>query len=154
MNIQAKFNNIFGFTPAERRVVLILFFTFIAGITIKIARSAFGEHPTYDYASMDSAFYALSSANVPDKPAVPDTSGKPLSKYVKKSVSVINLNTATKSQLVGLPGVGETLAGRIISYREAHGRFKSVRELLFVEGIGEKKFTKIASFVTIGTEHE
>jgi len=55
----------------------------------------------------------------------------------------INLNTATAEQLEELPGVGETIAKRIIEFREEKGSFSSVDELKEVEGIGEKKFAKI-----------
>ena len=55
----------------------------------------------------------------------------------------INLNTATAEQLEELSGVGETIAKRIIEFREEKGSFSSVDELKEVEGIGEKKFAKI-----------
>lgn len=62
----------------------------------------------------------------------------------------VNINTATIEQLVTLPGVGATLAGRIVEYREKAGRFASVEELLNVKGIGEKNFEKIADWLTVG----
>jgi competence protein ComEA len=55
----------------------------------------------------------------------------------------IDLNSATVEQLKSLPGVGPTLAGRIVEYREKAGRFGSIEELLNVKGIGEKNFQKI-----------
>lgn len=55
----------------------------------------------------------------------------------------IDLNSATVDQLTSLPGVGPTLAGRIVAYREEAGRFGSIDELLNVKGIGEKNFQKI-----------
>ena len=62
---------------------------------------------------------------------------------------VVNLNTATLDQLDSLPGIGPALAQRIISYREQHGPFRSVQELLNVSGIGEKKFADLRSKVTV-----
>jgi len=59
------------------------------------------------------------------------------------SVEKIDLNSATVEQLTSLPGVGPTLAGRIVEYREKAGRFNSVEELMNVKGIGEKNFAKI-----------
>lgn len=154
MNILAKINQTFGFTSAERRVVIILLSTFLVGITIKVVRSAFGGPQQYNYASSDSAFAALSGTqNVPGYQTADS-----LKKFVtaKKSVidSIIDINSATKAQLTGLPGIGDVIAERIISYRKSHGRFKSVRELMSVEGIGEKKFNKIASLVKIGAHNE
>jgi competence protein ComEA len=61
----------------------------------------------------------------------------------------LNLNAATLAQLDTLPGVGPTLAQRIIDYREAHGGFKSVAELQQVSGIGDSKFAEIKDLVTV-----
>jgi competence protein ComEA len=52
----------------------------------------------------------------------------------------INLNTATPAQLQSLPGIGPTLAKRIVDFREKKGRFKRVEELLAIPGISEKKW--------------
>ena len=50
----------------------------------------------------------------------------------------LNLNTATWEELDGLPGIGPKRAQAIVAYREEHGSFSSVEELLQVPGIGEK----------------
>jgi competence protein ComEA len=61
----------------------------------------------------------------------------------------VNLNSATSAELEALPGIGEVLAQRIVDYRTQHGPFRSVRDLLKVEGIGEKKFDSIKNYVTV-----
>ena len=61
----------------------------------------------------------------------------------------IDLNLATKEDLMKLNGIGETLAERILAYREQHGGFDSVEELLEVSGIGEKRFAAIEPYVTV-----
>jgi competence protein ComEA len=61
----------------------------------------------------------------------------------------INLNTATKSELQTLNGVGEATATAIIQYREDNGTFKSVEDLVNVKGIGSKKIEKWTDSVTI-----
>ncbi len=63
--------------------------------------------------------------------------------------SKIDLNSANTSELETLPGIGEKLAARIISYREEHGPFQTVEQLTKVEGIGPKKFEDIQPKVTI-----
>jgi competence protein ComEA len=51
---------------------------------------------------------------------------------------------------VSLPGIGETLADRIIAYREANGPFQTIEDLQNVVGIGEKKLDQIAGLVGVG----
>ena len=62
----------------------------------------------------------------------------------------LDLNTATKVQLMELPGIGDTTAARILDYREQNGRFSSTDELLNVEGIGEKKLLQIEPYIMVG----
>ncbi|MCI5668886.1 MAG: helix-hairpin-helix domain-containing protein, partial [Oscillospiraceae bacterium] len=50
----------------------------------------------------------------------------------------VNIHTATAEQLTALDGIGESKANAIIQYREQHGDFKSIDDLLNVPGIGEK----------------
>lgn len=63
---------------------------------------------------------------------------------------LININTATQSQLMTLPGIGEVLAGRIIDYREQYGPFSYPEQLLNVKGIGNKKLAAILEYITTG----
>ena len=62
----------------------------------------------------------------------------------------ININTATKEQLTLLPGIGETLADRIIAYRQENGAFTNTAQLELVEGIGNKKLLAILDYITVG----
>lgn len=61
---------------------------------------------------------------------------------------VVNINTADRGQLQLLPGVGETVADRIIAFRESNGAFESVDELVAVKGIGEKSLDKLRPWLT------
>jgi competence protein ComEA len=62
----------------------------------------------------------------------------------------INVNTATVDQLATLPGVGPRLAARIVEYRQKSGAFRTTQELMNVKGIGEKNFTKLEAWLTVG----
>ena len=61
----------------------------------------------------------------------------------------ININTASKSELMELEGIGEVTAQAIIDYREKNGRFKTIEEIKNVSRIGEKSFEKIKDKITI-----
>ena len=58
----------------------------------------------------------------------------------------ININTATKEQLMTLPGIGEVLAGRIVDYRE-NTSFNNIEDIKNVSGIGDKKFEGIQDLI-------
>lgn len=61
----------------------------------------------------------------------------------------VNLNTATKADLEKLPGIGPSMAQRILDYRQKNGAFKKVEELMNVQGIGEKSFLQLRTLVTV-----
>jgi competence protein ComEA len=63
--------------------------------------------------------------------------------------AAVNLNTATKDELVALPGIGPAKAQAILDYRAQHGGFKSVEELKDVKGIGAKRFERLKGELTI-----
>jgi competence protein ComEA len=62
----------------------------------------------------------------------------------------VDINTATVDELDTLPGIGPAIAGRIITYRQAYGSFKTIQDLLKVEGIGLSIFSKIKERITVG----
>jgi competence protein ComEA len=74
-------------------------------------------------------------------PADPGAPGVPAAK--------IDLNTASVEQLEALPGVGAVTAGRIVAFR-ARRPFRSVQDLLQVEGIGERRLESLRDLVTVG----
>lgn len=62
---------------------------------------------------------------------------------------IININTATKEELVTLSGIGDAKAEAIIEYRKTNGYFTSIEDILNVNGIGDAIFTKIKDFITV-----
>lgn len=63
--------------------------------------------------------------------------------------AVVNINKANAGELEAIRGVGPMLAQRIVAHREAHGRFESLEDLIQVPGIGQAKFEKIKSQITL-----
>ncbi len=62
---------------------------------------------------------------------------------------LINLNTASLAELDELPGIGPALAQRIVDYREKHGGFRTLDDLLDVPGIGPSKLDEIRGQATV-----
>ncbi|MCS5349235.1 helix-hairpin-helix domain-containing protein [Staphylococcus aureus] len=61
----------------------------------------------------------------------------------------VNLNTASASELMSVPGVGQTKANAIIEHRNQQGAFQDIEELKKVKGFGSKTFEKLKSYFTI-----
>lgn len=67
-----------------------------------------------------------------------------------KGEGSININTATKEELCSLPGIGETIAERIISHREMYGAYLHPEAIMEVHGIGETLYGKIKDKICTG----
>ena len=65
------------------------------------------------------------------------------------TTQIININTASKTELMSLNGIGEVKAEAIIDYRNKNGNFKSIEEIGNVKGIGDVIFAKIKNYITI-----
>lgn len=67
----------------------------------------------------------------------------------QSGTGLININTATQTELELLTGIGPSTASKIIAYREQNGKFRSTEELKEVPGIGESKYEAIKNDITI-----
>jgi len=65
------------------------------------------------------------------------------------AVGLVNINTATATELQTLPGVGSVLSGNIINFRETHGRFSTVEELINVSRIGAATLDRLRPLITV-----
>lgn len=111
----------FRLTTQERRIVVFLGASLIVGGAVKLAwRPARGD--------IDVAHEPLVAASV---------------------TQPVDLNVAGKDALESLPGIGPTLASRVIAYREEHGPFGSVQDLVGVKGLGPKSVARLGSLVTV-----
>lgn len=62
---------------------------------------------------------------------------------------LININTADTEALTSIPGIGESRARDIVSYREKNGLFKSIEDIMLVPGIKENTFSKIKFYIKV-----
>lgn len=156
MKFLDKFNRALGFTQTESRVVIFLVAAFLAGSVVKFYKNTYSLQKEFDYTAADSEFVARSRS-------IGETDSSGADVYEQRndtassrvtgeagSARAININNATKEELVSLPGVGEAIAERIILYRKEHGAFRSVNELVNVKGIGKKKLDRILPHCTLG----
>ena len=86
------------------------------------------------------------------QPACPAFTGTAPAKASTTLEGVVNLNTATETELTQLPRVGKAVARRIIAFREKHGPFQRSEDLMNVQGIGERTFHKLRSHLAVEGE--
>lgn len=70
-----------------------------------------------------------------------------LKNKTSKSQENVNINTATQTELESLPGIGPSLALKIINYRKENGKFSSIEDIKNVSGIGESKFETLKKYI-------
>jgi competence ComEA-like helix-hairpin-helix protein len=129
-------------TKTERNVILFLVVVMSVGAALRFYQTAFPALPQFDYRSSDSTFAVLSAA--------PEDSVfvSPASKTTGEESGKININTATKQQLMDLPGIGEVTADRILKYREETGKFSTLKDLRAVKGISKNKLERLSPMIT------
>ncbi|MDY6821919.1 MAG: helix-hairpin-helix domain-containing protein, partial [Deferribacterota bacterium] len=69
--------------------------------------------------------------------------------FITVAIAKIDLNSATKKQLMSLDGIGEVKAEAIIEYRERYGKIYSIEELININGIGKKTIENIKGDVLL-----
>jgi competence protein ComEA len=67
----------------------------------------------------------------------------------KETGKAVNINTAGQAELEQLPGIGPSLAKKILDFRQKNGQFKTPNDLMAVPGIGEKKFEQLKNLITV-----
>jgi len=75
--------------------------------------------------------------------------GSRLDQIIAEEEAPVDINTDGFKDLIKLPGIGPSLAERIIEYRQVNGKFSSVEELKKVKGIGDKKLEKLKKHVMV-----
>jgi comEA protein len=149
MKLLKRVQEFAAFTKNEQKIFLFLSVVFVAGVSVRAYRAYFTPPVRqFDYSVSDKEFEERSKylTTAPPADGTNDTTSVTGGRKVKKKV---NLNTATKDDLVLLPGIGESIAEQILIYRDEHGGFSSVEQLRKIKGIGAKKFEKLRPYVKI-----
>jgi competence ComEA-like helix-hairpin-helix protein len=161
MSLTIKMQSFFGVSKSELTIVGILMLGLFAGLIIK----AFTGDVDIDKRNLTTIYKSLDSLAEVQKTTYIGTDIKnnaypELVKgdtIVKKPLAVvksqaitgkIDLNTASKLELMRIPGIGEKTAIKIIEYRSGN-KFKNVSEIMNIKGIGDKKFGKMKDFIEV-----
>ena len=148
-----------GFTRNEINVIVILSVALLLGTGLRLYRDARANAngtvaEEGNAFAVDSTFMARSRVMMRDTLPIDH---RPPQRDTKQAMPLglhgIDLNTASQTELMRLPGIGEQYAGRIVRYRTEVGLFDSVGELLHVRGIGPKIMERIRPFVRVDTAH-
>lgn len=67
----------------------------------------------------------------------------------QKKQSIVNINSASQTELETLPGIGPSIASKIVNYRKEKGKFSKIEDIKNVNGIGEAKFEKIKKYIKV-----
>ena len=97
------------------------------------------------------AFYTLEQTDKMKEQGILCEEGQNLSSDRKNASGsgLVNLNTATKEELMTLPGIGESRAMAIVNYREQQGSFQNIEEIMQIQGIKESVFATIRDLITV-----
>ncbi len=122
-------------TPQEKRVAIFLVFSALIGVIIRWLQ------------------FRLPEPNIIPAVVVDSSAGKDTARASHRKPAThfpIDVNAADTTQLIAVPGIGPVLAKRIVEFRDRHGKFRSLNDLLKVKGIGAKKLEKIRPYIKIG----
>jgi competence protein ComEA len=147
------------FTNNEIRVIFFIIGLGVIGIGVHLFNSLqSSQSKQFEKTNLDSIFTEVFQTDSVQKVIINSYDSlrssylKIESKRPKKNElkpESININKASKTELMKLPGIGEITAERIEDYRNNVSKFKSKEELMNVKGIGQKKFEALKKFITI-----
>lgn len=110
---------------------------------IDLIEAAGGLLPNADISAINQASRLADGQRV-FVPTGPGNSASP------EATALVDINRATGVELTALPGIGAVRAGAIVEFRQQHGPFESVDQLLHVDGISASVIDGLRPFVTVG----
>ena len=139
------FNKYILFSKNDRIVIIAVFLalSILCGIRIhKVRESYKKEFVSYNIIQFKRKLAAIINGDIVEK-------STEISKTFQTSALIVDINTATKKELLKLPNIGPVYAQRILEYRNNVGKFKNVEELIKIKGIGKKRLKKLRPYLKI-----
>jgi len=113
-----------------------------------LAAGGFADEADPDQLNLADHITDAQHIQVPRQGETPPAAAAPADQPATETGALLNINTASASELEGLEGIGQVIAQRIIEYRAANGPFQAVEELTKVKGISANLLAKIASLIS------
>lgn len=125
-----------------------------------IVKAAGGLTENADISNINLAYVVEDGTKI----RIPSTDDEKQGEYITQSIgegiimqeesnnsrsSIVNINTANETELEELPGIGASIAEKIIEYRNKNGKFKNIEDIKNVTGIGDSKFEKIKESIRV-----
>lgn len=161
MSITSKLQTFFGVSKSELAVSSIILLGLFLGLVLKnLNYDKENNNPTADaiYKALDSLAESQKAnyigTDIKNNPSDENSRGNntiknnSIPEKQKITSGKININTASKLELMNLPGVGESTAIKILEYR-THQKFYSPEDIMNIKGIGQKKYEKMQPFIEV-----
>jgi len=163
-----KISKKFSLTETEVKVILFLLIVFTIGLGAKylLLSEKIAQYQEFDYSQEDSLFAMLgrqetgnrtSTVIVDSEQEVLDFNKGNFKESQKLKISSqkrVDINKAGVNELIKLPGIGEKTAINIIEYRNSHGSFNNLEDLLNIHGIGSSKLFKIKEYIVFNQQSD
>jgi comEA protein len=128
---------IFSFTPQETKALIFLVAALLVGSGITLYKKT---HTQFASELVPLGREAVVSPNdMKQSSLVPDA-------------KLLNINSATAEELQLLPGLGPNLSRRVVEYREVHGGYSKIEDIMQVNGIGPKTFQRIKEYISVDAD--
>lgn len=138
-------------TPNERKGLLFLAFVALSGTAVRVARSRTPPPAAAQTAALEHQLGRVDSARAAKRESKGKKArGKRPEEKASADTQPIDINAATAEQIEALPGLGPSLAKRVVAHRDSAGPFADLEALCDVRGIGPSLAERLRPLVTFG----
>lgn len=138
-------------TPNERKGLLFLTLVALSGTGVRVWRARMPPPPSADLVALDRQLQRIDSVrSARREPSARKSRSAKAITVAPAEAEPVDLNTATTAEIEGLPGIGPSLAQRIVAHRDSAGPFADLTALCAVRGIGPALAKRLRPLVTFG----